>query len=209
MHEPLLPTQFILYGTDDYYSHVVVLLLEEKGIEYRFGIADSDELAQLNPYKTLPILVGRDVALYEIGIIFEYLEERHPAHKLLPTTPKDRAIVRTLAWRIQHDWLSLGKILLTHADSFDLATAHTAQKSLSDILTTLTPIFAKKDFFLANSFGWCDVLLGPLLYRLESMGVHLSTQLCWPIFTYRARLMARPAFQSSLKQLNLPKLKES
>lgn len=197
----LLPTQFILYGDDGYDSHVIRLLLEEKQLSYELALVKDerpDELAELNPYATLPILVGRDLTLYELNTIFEYLEERHSAGKLLPDTPKERAMVRQLAWRLQTDWLTLGRTLLTHPDSSNPQTALIAKKSLSDSLTTLSPIFVKHEYFLSESFGWCDVILAPLLWRLPSMGIELPSTLCKPLLAYQDRLFSRPSFKNSL-----------
>lgn len=207
MHPSLLPTQFLLYGDDGYDSHTVRFLLEEKGLDYQFIAKDGadDDLAHLNPYKTLPILVGKDISLYEINIIFEYLEERHQMPKLLPATPKDRAMARTLAWRIQKDWLTLGRILLTHPDSFDEAQARHAKKTLSDTLTTIAPLFAQKPYFLSDNFGFCDVLLVPFLYRLPMMGIDLSVHLCRPLVEYVHRMTARPSFQNTLTTPTLTK----
>lgn len=197
----LLPTQFILYGDDGYDSHVIRLLLEEKQLSYELALVKDerpDELAELNPYATFPILVGRDLTLYELNTIFEYLEERHGAGKLLPDTPKERAMVRQLAWRLQTDWLTLGRTLLTHPDSSNPQTALIAKKSLSDSLTTLSPIFVKHEYFLSESFGWCDVILAPLLWRLPSMGIELPSTLCKPLLAYQDRLFSRPSFKNSL-----------
>lgn len=197
-----LATGFCLFGDTGYESQVVRFLLEEKHLDYQFRYIDSvrpDELASLNPYQTLPILTNKDVALYEINVIFEYLEERHQGHRLLPIAPKERAMVRTLAWRIQKDWLSLGKTLLTHPDSFNKEQAIYAKKTLSDTLITLSPVFAKKPFFMSDEFGWCDVLLAPLLWRLEEMGLQLPKSLCGGLFAYRERVCTRPTFQSTLK----------
>ncbi len=205
MSQALLPTQFLIYGDDGYDSHVLRWLLEEKGLDYRFVWADTlnfDELAQLNPYHTLPILLSRDVVLYEITVIFEYLEERHQANKLLPPTPKERAMVRTLAWRIQKDWLSLAKTLLTHPDSFDKNAGDHAKKTLSDTLTTIAPLFGQKPFFLSDTLGFCDILLVPLLWRLPQMGIVLPAHLCRPLIDYQDRLQKR---QSFINTLTLPK----
>lgn len=198
----LLPTQFLLYGDDGYDSHVVRLLLEEKQLEYIFEFVDDDrpdELSELNPYRTLPILANKDVALYEINVIFEYLEERHQMPKLLPIAPKDRALIRQLAWRLQKDWLTQARILLTHTDSLDAKQAAIAKKNLSDSLTTLAPLFGRQEFFLSDSFGWCDVLLLPLLWRLPEMGIELPAHLCRPLVQYQQRLFQRPSFKNSLK----------
>lgn len=200
MPQTLLPTQFLLYGDDGYDSHVVRFLLEEKGLDYQFvlGKHKSDDLAQLNPYKTLPILVGKEISLYEFWVIFEYLEERHQGTRLLPSTPKERATVRTLAHRINKDWLVLGKILLTHPDSFDDKQAQHAKKTLSDTLTTLAPLFGKQAFFLSDTITVCDILIAPFLWRLPNMQINLSYHLCRPLFEYQTRLFARPAFKKTL-----------
>ncbi|UNU73076.1 glutathione S-transferase N-terminal domain-containing protein [Moraxella nasovis] len=198
----LLPTQFVLYGDDGYDSHVVRLLLEHKNLPYELALVTDDrpeEIAELNPYGTVPILVGRDLTLYEINTIFEYLEDRHGADKLLPATPKERAYVRQLAWRLQHDWLILARTLLTHPDSFDEPSAQQAKKTLSDSLVTLSPLFGQYEFFLSDSFGWCDVLLTPLLWRLPQMGIELPATLCRPLIEYQKRLFCRKSFINSTK----------
>ena len=204
MADVLLPNQFVLYGDGGYDSHVISFLLEEKRLSYEFcAIHDvrPDELAELNPYQTLPILANKEISLYEPNIIFEYLEERHPAVKLLPMTPKERALTRTLAWRIQRDWLSLARQLLTHPDSFDALRAHEAKKSLTDILLTLSPIFAKQPFFLSENLGWCDILLMPLLHRLDDMDISLSPKLAHGITNYYLRLKERAGFIASTKAI--------
>ena len=197
----LLPTQFLLYADHGYDSHVLRFLLEEKQLPYQMVWTTDEhleEVAQLNPYATLPILASRDIVLYEINVIFEYLEERYGAYSLLPTTPKEKAQIRQLAWRLQKDWLMLGRILLTHPDSFDNTVATAAKKTLTDSLTTLAPLFARYPFFMSHHFGWCDILLLPLLYRLPDMGVVLPSRLCKPLLEYQTRLFYRPSFQKTL-----------
>ena len=195
-------SQLILYADDGYNSHVVRLLLEEKKLAYYLSRLHSErpeDLTELNPYHTLPVLQQREIALYEINVIFEYLEERYHANKLLPDTPQERAQFRQLAWRIQHDWLVLGKRLLMHPDSFNKAQAALAKKQLSDSLITLSPLFAHKPYFMADEFGWCDVLLAPLLWRLEEMGIELPCAISRPLFDYQKRVFERDSFQKSVR----------
>ncbi|USZ15136.1 glutathione S-transferase N-terminal domain-containing protein [Moraxella sp. FZFQ2102] len=197
----LPPTQFILYADQGLNSHLVRLLLEEKRLNYHLHPIDDErpeELSELNPYRTLPVLANRDVALYEINVIFEYLEERHQFPRLLPITPKERAQVRLLAWRLQKDWLSEAYTLLTHPDSYDDQKAANAKKSLSDSLITLSPLFGHKPYFMSDDFGWCDVILLPLLWRLPQMGIELPQRLCRPLIEYQQRLFDRESFKASL-----------
>lgn len=195
-------SQLILYADDGYDSHVVRLLLEEKKLAYYLSRLHSErpeDLTELNPYHTLPVLQQREIALYEINVIFEYLEERYHANKLLPETPQERAQFRQLAWRIQRDWLSLGKRLLMHPDSFNKAQAVMARKQLSDSLITISPLFAHKSYFMADKFGWCDVLLAPLLWRLEEMDIELPRAISRPLFDYQKRVFERDSFQKSVR----------
>ncbi|WP_296237867.1 glutathione S-transferase N-terminal domain-containing protein [Psychrobacter sp. UBA5136] len=195
-------SQLILYADDGYDSHVVRLLLEEKKLAYYLSLLHSErpeDLTELNPYHTLPVLQQREIALYEINVIFEYLEERYHANKLLPDTPQERAQFRQLAWRIQHDWLVLGKRLLMHPDSFNKTQAALAKKQLSDSLITLSPLFSHKPYFMADEFGWCDVLLAPLLWRLEEMGIELPRAISRPLLDYQKRVFERDSFQKSVR----------
>lgn len=195
-------SQLILYADDGYDSHVVRLLLEEKKLAYYLSRLHSErpeDLTELNPYHTLPVLQQREIALYEVNVIFEYLEERYHTNKLLPETPQERAQFRQLAWRIQRDWLVLGKRLLKHPDSFNKAQAAVAKKQLSDSLITLSPLFAHKPYFMADEFGWCDVLLAPLLWRLDEMGIELPRAISRPLFEYQTRVFERSSFQKSVR----------
>ncbi|MFC6203272.1 MULTISPECIES: glutathione S-transferase N-terminal domain-containing protein [Psychrobacter] len=195
-------SQLILYADDGYDSHVVRLLLEEKKLAYYLSRLHSErpeDLTELNPYHTLPVLQQREIALYEINVIFEYLEERYHANKLLPDTPQERAQFRQLAWRIQHDWLVLGKRLLMHPDSFNKAQAQQAKKQLTDSLITLSPLFAHKSYFMADDFGWCDVLLAPLLWRLGEMDIELPRAISRPLLDYQSRLFERDSFKKSVR----------
>ncbi|MGM8897584.1 MULTISPECIES: glutathione S-transferase N-terminal domain-containing protein [unclassified Psychrobacter] len=195
-------SQLILYADDGYDSHVVRLLLEEKKLDYYLSRLHSErpeDLTELNPYHTLPVLQQREISLYEINVIFEYLEERYHANKLLPDTPQERAQFRQLAWRIQHDWLVLGKRLLKHPDSFNKTQAASAKKQLTDSLITLSPLFAHKSYFMSDEFGWCDVLLAPLLWRLDEMGIELPRAISRPLLDYQTRLFERNSFQKSVR----------
>lgn len=203
----LPPTQFVLYADQGLNSHLVRLLLEEKHLNYTLELIDDErpeELIELNPYHTLPVLANRDVALYEINVIFEYLEERHQFPRLLPATPKERAQIRLLAWRLQQDWLKDAYTLLTHPDSYSQDDAQLAKKRLSDSLITLSPIFGRTAFFMSDEFGWCDVILAPLLWRLPQMGIMLPNHLCRPLLDYQTRLFERPSFKNSLQYKDSP-----
>ncbi len=195
--------QLILYADDGYLSHQVRLVLLEKEIDFieldiRHDEVHFEDLADINPYNTLPVLLHRDLVLYQNMVIFEYLEERYYHHKLLPDTPVERAIYRQLLWRIEQDWLQLADILLKHSDTLDVQQAEVTRQKLSNSLITLSPLFAHRPFFLSDTFGLCDCVLASMLWRLELMQIQLPSHLCRPLLYYMNRIFQRQSFQRSI-----------
>lgn len=202
---PPISNTLILYADDGYLSHQVRLVLHEKQLNFDELNIRQDEhfedLADLNPYNTLPVLVYRDLILYQNMVIFEYLEDRYYQNKLLPETPNERAKYRQLIWRINHDWLTKADILLTHPDTLNIAQANKTRQDLTNSLITLSPLFSHQSFFLSDKMGLCDCLLASILYRLDEMQIQLPSALCRPILQYQQRIFSREAFQKSLKSL--------
>lgn len=68
-----------------HYSHMVRLVLAEKDISCEIKEFDPteklpEELPTLNPYNKLPVLVDREVTIYEPRVILEYLDESFLTH---------------------------------------------------------------------------------------------------------------------------------
>ncbi|MFW2177153.1 MULTISPECIES: glutathione S-transferase N-terminal domain-containing protein [unclassified Moraxella] len=198
----------VLYADDGYLSHQVRLALCVKKIEFneidiRHDWEQLEDLADINPYNTLPVLVQRDLILYRNTVIFEYLEERYPQTKLLPETPIERANYRQLCWRIEHDWVKLADILLTHPDTLDIQQAKKARQQLTDSLVTLSPLFAHQSYFLSDKFGLCDCILVSILCRLSLMQIDLPKHLTRPLLQYMDRIFALPSVKKSMSPLTL------
>jgi RNA polymerase-associated protein len=199
---PLQNGLFLYAHPDAHHSHRVRLALAEKDIEYTLILVDPDDrpedLAALNPYNTLPTLVERELRLFESRIILEYLDDRYRQTRLHPDSPSARALVKQYAWRIERDWLVAADILLTDPASLDAKKAAAARKALTDSLISLSPLFGHQPYFLSDTFGLCDCLLAPVLWRLPQMGIQLTPNLAKPLLTYCQRLFDRPAFVRSL-----------
>ena len=101
---------------NDHYCQRVRIVLEEKGISSEIITSDrnnlSGEILELSPYASVPLLVDRDVCLYDSVILMEYLDERFPHPPLLPVYPISRAHIRLYIKRIENDWCSLFDELL-------------------------------------------------------------------------------------------------
>src|SRR3990167_7190150 len=130
-------------GAADLDSHQARIVLAEKGVTVDVIPIDvnnpGDDLLALNPYGSFPMLVDRDLVLYDVDVIMEYLDERFPHPPLLPVYPIARAKSRLMLRRIEKDWYSLTHIIEGNS-SEDKKEA--ARKSLRDVLVTLAPVFA-------------------------------------------------------------------
>ena len=73
----------VLYsGTTCPFSHRCRFVLFEKGMDFEIRDVDlynkPEDIGVMNPYGQVPILVERDLILYESNIINEYIDERFP-----------------------------------------------------------------------------------------------------------------------------------
>ena len=91
----------VLYsGSTCLYSHRCRFVLYEKGMDFEIRDVDlhdkPDEISIMNPYGEVPVLVERQLTLYESNIINEFIDERFPHPQLMPTDPALRAKARLL-----------------------------------------------------------------------------------------------------------------
>lgn len=189
-------------GVSDPYSHRIRLVLAEKGINVdvvEINPAEPPEdLLHLNPYGKFPMIVDRDLVLYEPGIIVEYLDERFPHPPLLPVYPVARAKNRQMMHRIERDWY----ILAHQIENGNEREAKTARKQLQDSMVSLAPLFAGKPYFLSDEFTLVDCYIAPLLWRLTKMGIELPAA-AKNIKAYAERMFKRPTFKASLTEAEL------
>ncbi|GHA91089.1 stringent starvation protein SspA [Modicisalibacter luteus] len=186
-------------GSEDHYSHRVRIVLAEKGVAV--DIVDvsegsrPDELADLNPYNSVPTLLDRDLVLYESKVMMEYLDERFPHPPLLPVYPVARAQSRLWMHRIEHEWAPLVETILSNGKEADKA-----RKELRESLVGITPIFEDMAFFMSEEFSLVDCCIAPILWRLPALGIELPERQVKPLITYMERLFARDAFKASLSE---------
>ncbi len=184
----------------DHYSHRVRIVLAEKGVSVDVVNVTSsnkpEDLADLNPYNSLPTLVDRDLSLFETKIMMEYLDERFPHPPLLPVYPVARAQNRLLAYRIERDWCPHVDALIASKGKEPVASK--ARKELRDSLITIAPIFGEKPFFMSEEFSLVDCIVAPILWRLPQLDLDLPEKQCKHLFKYMDRLFARESFLASL-----------
>jgi RNA polymerase-associated protein len=185
-----------------HYSHRVRIVLAEKGVTVDLIESDSlhppAELADLNPYNSLPTLVDRDLVLYESKVMMEYLDERFPHPPLLPVYPVARAESRLIIHRMEKDWCTLvDSILHSRSDN----VVNKSIKELREGIMGIAPIFEEKPFFMSEEFTLVDCCIAPILWRLPSLGVDIrSSKQTKPLLAYMDSLFNRESFQESLSE---------
>ena len=184
-------------GTVDPYSHRCRIVLFEKGMEFEVIDVDltnkTEDLAILNPYGEVPVLVERDLVLSEANIINEYIDERFPHPQLMPADPVMRARARLFLYNFEKDLFSHIKDI----ESMDAGVADKARKIVRDNLTQLVPIFSKQSYLMGDEYSMLDVAITPLLWRLGHYGIELPNQAA-PLLKYAERLFSRPMYAEAM-----------
>ena len=192
----------VLYsGTTCPYSHRCRFVLFEKGMDFEIRDVDlynkPEDINVMNPYGQVPILVERDLILYESNIINEYIDERFPHPQLMPGDPVDRARVRLFLLNFEKELFVHVSTLESRASKGNDKALEKARSHIKDRLTQLAPIFLKNKFMLGDNFSMLDVAIAPLLWRLDYYGIDLSKNAA-PLLKYAERIFSRPAYIEAL-----------
>ncbi len=190
-------TMMNLYsGTTDPFSHRCRIVLFEKGMDFQVIDVDMlnkpEDIAVINPYNRVPVLVDRDLVLYEANIINEYIDERFPHPQLMPPDPIMRARARQLLFTFEQELFSHVTVLEKNLKAADRPRGH-----VRDRLAELAPIFAKQKYMLGDEFSMLDVAIAPLLWRLEHYGIELPKAAA-PLMKYAERIFSRQGFIDAL-----------
>ena len=174
-------------GTTCPFSHRCRFVLYEKGMDFQIIDVDMynkpEDIAVMNPYNRLPVLVERDLIVYESNIINEYIDERFPHPQLMPADPVMRARARLFLFNFEVE-------LFSQIDALDHGNQKQQDRSrqqVVDRLTELSPVFQKQKFMLGEEFSMLDVAISPLLWRLDHYGVSLPKSAA-PLMKYAERL---------------------
>lgn len=188
----------------DHYSHRVRIVMEEKGVSSEIIDSDSNDLSQeileVSPYADLPVLVDRDVCLYDSLILMEYLDERFPHPPLLPVYPVSRAHIRLFIQRIERDWCVIFDELIN--GNLPEAKAKKLRTDLKSQILSMSQILKEKPYFMSDEFSLVDCCIGPILWRLPLVKIELQKDTkTKPIYEYMQRVFTKPCFINSLSEL--------
>jgi stringent starvation protein A len=192
----------VLYsGTTCPFSQRSRLVLFEKGMDFEIRDVDlfnkPEDINVMNPYGQVPILVERDLILYESNIINEYIDERFPHPQLMPADPVQRARARLFLFNLEKEIFVHVSTLESRAQKGQDKAQEKAKLAIRDRLTQLAPLFLKNKYWLGEDFSMLDVAIAPLLWRLDHYGIELPKTAA-PIQKYGERIFSRPAYIEAL-----------
>jgi len=184
-------------GTTCPFSQRCRIVLYEKGMDFQIVDVDlynkPEDLAVMNPYNRVPVLVERDLILYESNIINEYIDDRFPHPQLMSADPVMRARARLFLFRFEQE-------LFCHIDTIEKGQQKAADKArglIRDSLTQIAPVFVKQKYMLGDEFSMLDVAIAPLLWRLDYYGIQLPKPAA-SLLKYAERIFSRPAYIEAL-----------
>ncbi|HFA1234277.1 TPA: glutathione S-transferase N-terminal domain-containing protein [Neisseria gonorrhoeae] len=181
------------------FSHRCRFVLYEKGMDFEIKDIDiynkPEDLAVMNPYNQVPVLVERDLVLHESNIINEYIDERFPHPQLMPGDPVMRGRGRLVLYRMEKELFNHVQVLENPAAANKEQAK--AREAIGNGLTMLAPSFSKSKYILGEDFSMIDVALAPLLWRLDHYDVKLGKSAA-PLLKYAERIFQREAFIEAL-----------
>ena len=193
----------VLYsGTTCPFSHRCRFVLFEKGMDFEIRDVDlynkPEDISVMNPYGQVPILVERDLILYESNIINEYIDERFPHPQLMPGDPVDRARVRLFL-------LNFEKELFVHVSTLENRTrqgqregaregalAHPRPPDAARARVPQEQVHAGRQFLDARRRDRAAAVAPGLLWHRP------VSKNAAPLLKYAERIFSRPAYIEAL-----------
>jgi maleylacetoacetate isomerase len=194
-----------------------LLAYEEVMLDLTAGDQVTESFKTLNPQAAVPVLVADDGApITQSLAILEFLDEVYPEPRLLPSNPRDRARVRSLAllFVADHHPLITPRVSQHLVDEFaatDKAkaawTRYWLRQSLEQAERRLAAEAATGRFCHGDTLGVADIcltsqLLGARALAADTSGVPTVNRIGDVCFALDAFARAHPLVQPGAPRLN-------
>lgn len=180
-------------------SHRIRIVAQCKDLEMEYIEIDPDnmpsDLLEINPSGRLPMLVDRDLILYDERVISEYIDERFPHPALMPIEANLRAKIRLFSYEVEKNWYPDADFLEHNKPA--AAKRRKQQKALRENILLLTPFFKGKQFFIGDELSLLDCCILPVLWRLPIYEIELP-KVAQSIQKYMDYHFQQDYFQKSL-----------
>jgi len=198
-------TSMALYSDpNSHYSHRVRIVLQEKGLSTEIIDMTQEnmhsDLLEINPNAEIPVLIDRDICLYDSLVLMEYLEERFPHPPLMPVYPVIKARSRLFILRIEQEWSkNLDYLVLNPKPG---SKTQKSKKDLKSNILSASSIFNEHTYFMSEDFSLIDCCVAPILWRLPALGIDISKdKKAKPIYQYMERVFSRDSFKASVSEI--------
>ena len=198
-------TSMALYSDpNSHYSHRVRIVLQEKGLSTEIIDMTQEnmhsDLLEINPNAEIPVLIDRDICLYDSLVLMEYLEERFPHPPLMPVYPVIKARSRLFILRIEQEWSkNLDYLALNPKPG---SKTQKSKKDLKSNILSASSIFDEHPYFMSEDFSLIDCCVAPILWRLPALGIDISKdKKAKPIYQYMERVFSRDSFKASISEV--------
>lgn len=198
-------TSMALYSDpNSHYSHRVRIVLQEKGLSTEIIDMTQEnmhfDLLEINPNAEIPVLIDRDICLYDSLVLMEYLEERFPHPPLMPVYPVIKARSRLFILRLEQEWSKdLDYLALNPKPG---SKTQKSKKDLKSNILSASSIFNEHPYFMSEDFSLIDCCVAPILWRLPALGIDISKdKKAKPIYQYMERVFSRDSFKASISEV--------
>lgn len=134
---------------------------------------------QYSASKRVPVLIDNNVNIWDSLAIAEYIAEKHPEHKMWPTESCDRAIARSLVCEMHSGFNALrNELPMNIRCRRKVEISENARKDIARIDAIFSQYSKNTENGLAlfGEFGIADCFYAPVVSRLKTYGIEMSTK---------------------------------
>ncbi len=194
------------------YAQKVKIALREKGVTFTaqlpedLGSGTRGALAAVNPRIEIPVLIDGDTRIFESTVIMEYIEERWPEPRLLPSDPSRRAFARMTedVCDTQYEAINWGfaEVLWFKRATGSLADRLTARarEQTGTVQAWLAERLAGELWFGGDGFGWADAAAAPMVNRSVHYGMGPAQGS--PLAEWHLRVRQRPSVAATFAEFD-------
>lgn len=165
---------------EDHYSHRIRFALQIKKVNVQ--LVELSDIKQLpkemqdikldRDIRRLPILMERDLILYDSDIIIQYIEERFPTPPLIPMIPQQRALFRMVWQEVSKDIIAPADAILKEKNKYKLVEM--ARKLRNNIIDFSFEHFENFEAQTENqTLDIIDCIIAPILWRFKVLGINI------------------------------------
>lgn len=175
------------------------MVLREKGLEFELVLyertARPAELDALGPRARSPTLLDGDSAVFGSEVVLEYLDERYPEPRLMPSEPLARAQVRMCIAHVSDEFVPKFDAVMRETFYKAERDEHAIAEKLSALnaeLCTWNDALSGRTYVVGDEFSLADVTLYTLFPALESWAKWQLPQQLPHLEAWLERTRARP-----------------